>query len=692
MYKNTHITVIIPTLDEELSIGKVIVEIPTWVDRVIVADNGSGDRSVEIARMLGAEVVHARERGYGSACKTGMAFMPRTDIIVFLDADYSDDATKMDQLVQPIIENRTDIVLGSRVLGYPEPGSLTLLQRWGNWLATRLIFLFWNVHYTDLGPFRAIRYQTLMQLGMTDEDYGWTVELQIKAARQRVRCMELPVAYRRRIGRSKISGSVGKAVAAGLKIIWLIMCETVRSLIPHRNHQNLILLFTRLPEPGISKTRLIPALGLQGAACLHKDMMTRTLRMVEKYCTLNHVAFEVRLAGADDDTEHRYFRDDNFKTLPQGPGNLGFRLRKAFNDAFDEGYIRVLAIGTDTPALEAQHFDQAFRALERKDAVIGPVEDGGYYLIGSSRRCPTIFDHIDWGTGEVHNQTIRQFQLLGLTWQALESLHDIDHPEDLPIWTAVTGQKIFSDQQNKSTLALKAVDQRDISVIIPALNEESVIGETIQAVCGAGLLEVIVVDGSSSDSTVSVALSGGARVIRAPRGRALQMNRGGVMARGDYLLFLHADTLPPDGYARTIRETLDHENICAGAFKFSINRRGLRYRLIEIVTHWRAKYFQIPYGDQGLFMTRSMFERSGGFPEISFMDDLKFIRELRRFGNIKIASTPAKTSPRRWVNLGTFRTTLINQVILIGHILGVKPEKLKMIYGKRPGTRDGKSN
>lgn len=216
------IAVIIPALDEERAIAAVLAEIPSYVDRVIVADNGSRDRTTEIARAAGADVVSEPRRGYGAACLAGMAVLGDTEIVVFLDGDHSDYPAEMDRLVDPIIAGDCDFVVGSRRRGTAEPGALTPQQRFGNWLACRLLHLIWRAEFTDLGPFRAIRRTTLDTLGMRDRNYGWTVEMQIRAARQGVRSLEVPVDYRRRLGRSKVSGTVKGVVFAGTKILWLI--------------------------------------------------------------------------------------------------------------------------------------------------------------------------------------------------------------------------------------------------------------------------------------------------------------------------------------------------------------------------------------------------------------------------------------------------------------------------------------
>jgi glycosyltransferase involved in cell wall biosynthesis len=217
-----HCSVIIPALNEEESIAGVIAEIPSWVDRILVADNGSTDRTAERAQDAGAQVVPAPKRGYGSACLAGIAAAGDTDIVIFVDGDLADYPDRMDTLVDPIARDGADMVIGSRVLGGAEAGSLTTTQRFGNWLACFLMRLFWGVRQTDLGPFRAISRTALKRLDMQDEDFGWTVEMQVKAAQQGMRVIEVPVPYRKRIGQSKISGTIRGTFAAGTKILWVI--------------------------------------------------------------------------------------------------------------------------------------------------------------------------------------------------------------------------------------------------------------------------------------------------------------------------------------------------------------------------------------------------------------------------------------------------------------------------------------
>ena len=217
------IAVIIPAFDEAGAIGKVISEVPDWVDKTIVADNASRDGTAEIAKAHGAHVVHEPQAGYGAACLRGIEAVTDHDIIVFMDGDYSDRGCEMHLLVDPITADLADMTIGSRTLGSAEAGSLTPQQRWGNWLACNLIRLFWGVRYTDLGPDRAITAHSLAEIRMQDRAFGWTVEMQLKAILHGLRWREVPVSYFNRIGVSKISGTVRGTILAGYAIIWTIL-------------------------------------------------------------------------------------------------------------------------------------------------------------------------------------------------------------------------------------------------------------------------------------------------------------------------------------------------------------------------------------------------------------------------------------------------------------------------------------
>jgi glycosyltransferase involved in cell wall biosynthesis len=218
----TRIALVIPALDEESAIGALLAQIDRGLVRdVIVGDNGSRDATAEVARAGGATVVYVAERGYGAACAGALAVLAEdVDVVVFMDADGSDEPGEMRALLEPIVSGRADLVIGSRVR--VERGALTPQQRFGNWLATHLIALIYRHRYTDLGPFRAIRRELLDRIGMRDRRYGWTVEMQVRALQLGARVAEVPVSYRKRVGKSKISGTVTGVIKAGWWIVYTI--------------------------------------------------------------------------------------------------------------------------------------------------------------------------------------------------------------------------------------------------------------------------------------------------------------------------------------------------------------------------------------------------------------------------------------------------------------------------------------
>lgn len=231
--RNGHLVgVVIPALDEEQAIGHVVRAIPNWVDEILVVDNASSDGTGAAARAAGARVVVETERGYGAACLAGIQALQPTDIIVFLDGDFSDAPEEMNLLVDPIANDQADFVVGSRVRGELATGALTPQQRVGNWIACRLMHLLWDSDWSDLGPFRAIRAGALRELDMQDRGYGWTIEMQLNAARAGLRQKEVPVSYRPRVGRSKISGTLKGTLMAGFTILRLIARSANRNAQP----------------------------------------------------------------------------------------------------------------------------------------------------------------------------------------------------------------------------------------------------------------------------------------------------------------------------------------------------------------------------------------------------------------------------------------------------------------------------
>jgi glycosyltransferase involved in cell wall biosynthesis len=224
MYHSPNISIIIPAINEEESIGLVLNDIPKDIAReIIVVDNGSHDNTANVAENLGAKVMRESLKGYGSACLRGISVLKKdTDIVIFLDGDYSDYPQDIHTILKPILTGKAEMVIGSRMLGVRKKGALLPQALFGNKLAASLIRLFWGFRYTDLGPFRAITYKALLTLNMVDKNFGWTVEMQIKALKKGLQITEVPVRYRRRIGKSKITGTFSGTVRAGTKIIYTI--------------------------------------------------------------------------------------------------------------------------------------------------------------------------------------------------------------------------------------------------------------------------------------------------------------------------------------------------------------------------------------------------------------------------------------------------------------------------------------
>jgi rSAM/selenodomain-associated transferase 2/rSAM/selenodomain-associated transferase 1 len=665
------VAVVIPAFNEESAIGKVLAAIPAWVDDVVVVDNGSTDRTADIARECGARVIPESRRGYGYACLAGIASLDDPDVVVFLDGDYSDYPEEISLLMEPITRDQADMVIGSRTAGQRERGALTPQALLGNWLACTLIRLIWNVSYTDLGPFRAIRYSALKRLSMRDRTYGWTVEMQIKAARDGLRIREVPVSYRKRIGKSKVSGTVRGVVGAGFKIITTIMKASV-GLLPIDGIGDIcerVIVFTRYPKPGRTKTRLIPALGTEGAAALQQIMTELAIRRMDDLKSRRRLSLEVYYEGGTRRLLARWLGPDR-RYRRQNRGNLGMRMARGFAQAFRDGMTRTVIVGTDCPDIRPDLVERALDSLKNNDLVLGPAADGGYYLVGLRRAVFQLFYGVPWGTERVLEQTLQIADRLGLSYTLLESLTDIDRPEDIDVWKREVHSPDFPLNFNAER----------ISVVIPTLDEEATVGSAIESARRIPETEIIVADGGSSDKTLETAKSLGARVLSSDPGRAIQMNKGAFAARGNVLLFLHADTRLPEDYKRYVCEALARPGVAGGVFALGIDAPGRCMRLVERGANIRSTWLQMPYGDQALFLTRKIFQQMGGFPEIPIMEDFEFVRRLRQRGRIEVSRASVTTSARRWLELGLWRNTAINQLMVLAYFFGAPLSRLARWY------------
>ena len=440
---------------------------------------------------------------------------------------------------------------------------------------------------------------------------------------------------------------------------------------------NRLIIFTRYPEPGTTKTRMIPKLGAEGAAELQRQMTEHIVSRVTEFTGSHATSVEVRFDGGNRHLMAAWL-GIRFDYTPQGNGDIGIRMSRAFEDGFRSGYESVVIIGSDIPDVTNDIVNTAFDELRRHNLVLGPAADGGYYLIAMEKTvfiqaASRLFDDIRWGTDGVLSQTLAAADKLSLSYFLLDTLEDVDRPEDLTVW----------QQASKTTLEPRGAKR--LSIIIPTLNEAEIIKETITQLQQSKEVEIVVVDGGSRDNTVELAGLLGARVLQTDASKAVQMNAGAAASVGDVLLFLHADTRLPDNFDTKVMAAVSQNGFCAGAFSLGIgsDARGLRF--IERVANWRSRFFQMPYGDQALFVCRDLFDEIGGFPDFPIMEDFELIRRLRRKGKISILPDCVITSPRRYLNFGIFKTWCLNQIILAAYYLGVPPARLACWYRREKG-------
>lgn len=434
----------------------------------------------------------------------------------------------------------------------------------------------------------------------------------------------------------------------------------MRSVMPQKDR---LILFSRYPVPGRTKTRLVPFLGPVSAADLQRHLTERTFHAARFAAGRLGAAVEVNFDGGTG-AEMRRWLGSGALYSPQSPGDLGQRMETAFRRAFQDGCRRVVLFGSDIPGLSAKVLEQAMDRLRDRDVVLGPSTDGGYWLIGLNRHAD-LFRGMPWGSRDVLAQTLSRVEGLRLSAGLLDFLTDIDTPEDV--------QALLPDWDSQPYL----------SVIIPALDEATHIEKTVRrALCDEA--EVIVVDGGSRDETREASVRAGARLLQRAKGRGVQQNRGAEAARGRVLLFLHADTLLPENYANHIFKALLTSNVILGAFGFRTDLREPAARAIEALVNFRSRRLRLPYGDQGLFVRKEVFQRTGGFPDFPIAEDLFWVKQLRRQGRLGLAQACVTTSGRRWRRTGLLRTTWVNQLVLAGLALRISPHALASIYHRKP--------
>lgn len=380
----------------------------------------------------------------------------------------------------------------------------------------------------------------------------------------------------------------------------------------------LLVVYAKAPVPGHVKTRLIPKLGAEGAAQLHRRLVRDTLALAG---SLSH-RFDIELHT---DVPTQEWPGPHARRL-QSPGDLGAKLYATLREGLEAGRPFMLVIGSDSPTLPPEYLLEL--AAMDADAVLGPARDGGYYAIGCRKVHPDMFAGVPWSTAETLQCTRQSLERCGFTIGLGCEWFDIDEPEDLAL--------------------LEGAPRPWLSVVIPALNEGGAIGRTLEAVFAlGGESEVIVVDGQSDDDTAAIAQGHGATVLVSARGRGRQLQLGAAHASGEVLWFVHADTIPPPDAAACIRDALADPHVAGGNFDLLFDGGTSAARaLTRIYPHLRK--LRLCYGDSGIFVRRSIYEAAGGFQPYPIFEDLDLIQRIRRHGRFLHLPSRITTSSRRF--------------------------------------------
>ncbi len=478
------------------------------------------------------------------------------------------------------------------------------------------------------------------------------------------------------------------------------MHEQVVDLIKNKENE-LIILFSRFPRAGQSKTRLIPHLGAEGAALFQKEMT----EFIAYECFLTQNNVQVHFNASTKEEMQTWIKEsialkfqnknisknfdekallgkieNKFDFVEQDEGDLGQKMKSAFLYAYQElckknqihSKKKILIIGSDCPSIRKELLEKAFLELETKSCVIGKSLDGGYYLLGGAFEKEeeleiflNLFDDITWSTEKVYAETIGQIKKNNLDYADLMPLMDIDYKEDIP---------------------------PKVSIIIPTYNEEKNIVEFFENLPSSFNTEYIVIDGKSSDNTFAMAQKYADKVILCEKGRSMQMHNGAQEASGEILLFLHIDSFLPHSFDSKIRDLLEESEISLGYFDFAFKedaQSALKNtwwgKFICGCANLRSKYLKRPYGDQGLFVRKKDYY-SWKLPIVPILEDVFLVKKALEYGKIQSLKEELQTSDRRWVKHGFFKVTFINQSVLLAAKIGMDLEKIQDCYwsGKNP--------
>ncbi|MDZ4753326.1 MAG: TIGR04283 family arsenosugar biosynthesis glycosyltransferase [Phycisphaerae bacterium] len=432
-----------------------------------------------------------------------------------------------------------------------------------------------------------------------------------------------------------------------------------------------ICIFAKPPVQGFVKTRLAAEIGATRATELARAFL------VDTGTAMRAIGWAETIVATTGALERGLEAEVGVPVWPQGDGDLGARMERVLARALTDAPIAI-AVGTDSPGLRARVFDEARAALTTADAVIGPTDDGGFYLLGLRRCPPGLLADLPWSAPTTYAETSARLRAWGLSVVELGRWFDVDRADDLSrLHTLLDTGGIFAP----ATRAVLGVPR--VSIIMPVLDEALRIGQAIDDVLALpGRKEIIVVDGGSRDRTLEIARQKPVHVVLASRGRAIQMNAGAAIAAGEILLFLHADTsLPRDAIAH-VKQAFTDPAVVAGAFRTWTVADPGETRWFAPLLHaadLRSRYTSLPYGDQAMFVRTTAFHRVGGFPDQPLMEDLELSRRLRRIGRICTVSANVQVSGRRFLARPVFYTLAVNLFPSL-YRLGISPKRLARIY------------
>ena len=431
--------------------------------------------------------------------------------------------------------------------------------------------------------------------------------------------------------------------------------------------KNAILIFMKYPQAGRVKTRLSKTIGTKKACNIYQKLVRRTLGIVSDF---KHTHTETDLFLFYDppksETQLRKVYPGPWAFIPQMNGHLGKKMKNAFDHVFKKGYEHAVLIGSDIADMKTSDIEEAFQSLNGDQAVLGPAHDGGFYLIGSSFVINEVFDFPDWSTPSVFERTRCCLHDSAHKIRTLCKRHDIDEENDL---IYIDRNPLFQDQ---------------ISIIIPYLNgtnEAASRADSLEAQLWPGD-EIVLVKGVGPPDLGAKNISTHTRLVFAPKGRGNQLNRGAKAAQRNILWFLHMDTAPPPNFGYHIRKLTHIRDRVLGCFVLRFNTSSYFLALIGKWSNFRTKYFNLPYGDQGLFCTRDIFEKAGGFKKQFLMEDVDFVRNCKKMGKLLIIPQPIYSSPRRYMTKGVLRASFQNHFLMLLYYLGVNDERLYKLYYK----------